>query len=115
MNGYLNSMIIQRGKNTKKCLRQVFILYKKDKNPFSTLAVEKFFIPVYTHVVDTQELLSDYVFWKDYLSKWMNLRGKSVHHVFTSLGFVLTHLNQVSVQENILIIQGLFHPLFFLT
>ncbi|KAL4438630.1 hypothetical protein ABPG74_015528 [Tetrahymena malaccensis] len=105
LNDYLNHNIIQRGVNRKKGLRQVFILYKKFKGNFYSIQIEIFYIPIYVNITDNLELVQDFFLWKDYLSKWMKLRGKIIENIFTSNGFRIMNLNQIKPVENILIIQ----------
>ncbi|EAR99791.1 hypothetical protein TTHERM_00666670 (macronuclear) [Tetrahymena thermophila SB210] len=105
LNDYLNHNIIQRGVNRKKGLRQIFILYKKFKGNFYSIQIEIFYIPIYLSITDNLELVQDFFLWKDYLSKWMKLRGKIIENIFTSNGFRIMNLNQIKPVENILIIQ----------
>ncbi|KAL4487173.1 hypothetical protein ABPG72_017892 [Tetrahymena utriculariae] len=105
LNDYLNHNIIQRGVNRKKGLRQVFILYKKFKGNLYSIQIEIFYIPIYINITDNLELVQDFFLWKDYLSKWMKLRGKIIQNIFTSNGFRIMNLNQIKPVENILIIQ----------
>ncbi|KRX00102.1 hypothetical protein PPERSA_07209 [Pseudocohnilembus persalinus] len=104
---FLELKFIDQYENDKlEKLKPIFIIYKHPHLPLQTIKIFEFFVPVYLQIDFKDDIQQEFLDWKDFLIKRMNLHSQEKRYLHTLSGKDIENFQQIPLEQNILLLSS---------